>query len=94
MFWGLEYATVIRDTLSSSIVTFSVASMMDLTVFLGMSSLLYSMWVNSLLGLLRMFSGGELVADGVKQWGTVCLGSTNDFSLGRRFRQVNLLGMI
>ena len=43
MFWGLEYATVIWETLSSSIVSFSVASTMDLTAFLVMSFLLYSM---------------------------------------------------
>ena len=69
MFWGLEYATVIWETLSSSIVSFSVASAMDLTVFLSMSFLLHSMWMNSLLGLPRVFSGGEMVAGGVKQWG-------------------------
>ena len=68
MFLGLEYATVIWETLSSSIVSFNVASTMDLTAFLGMSFLLCSMLMNSLLGLPRVFSGGQLKAGGVKQW--------------------------
>ena len=61
MFFGLEDATVIWETPSSSIVSFGVASTADLTAFLGMSFWLYSIWMNSLLGLLRMFSGEELV---------------------------------
>jgi len=69
MFLGLEYATVIWETLSSSIVSFNVASTMDLTAFLGMSFLLYSMWMNSLLELPKVFSGGALAEGGVKQWG-------------------------
>ena len=67
MFLGLEYATVIWETPSSSMVTFSVASTMDLSAFLGMPFLLYSIWMISLLELLRMSSGGELVAGGVNQ---------------------------
>ena len=69
IFLGLEYATVIWEMPSSSIVSRSVASTIDLTAFLGMSFLLYSMWMNSLLRLLRMFYGGELVAGGVRQQG-------------------------
>ena len=64
MFWGLEHATVIWEIPSSSIVSCNVASTMDLTAFLGMSFLRYSMWMSSLLGLPRMFCGGELVAAG------------------------------
>ena len=69
MFWGLEYATVIWEMPISSIVSCNVASTMDLTTFLGMTFLLYSMWMNSLLGLLRTFCGEELVVCGVRQWG-------------------------
>ena len=58
MFLGLEYATVIWETPSLSIVSFSVASTMDLTAFFGMSFLLYSMWMNSLLGLEDVFRRG------------------------------------
>ena len=61
---GLEYATVIWEMPSSSIVSCSVVSTIDLTAFLGMSFLLYSMWINSLLGLLEAFCGGG--ASGVR----------------------------
>ena len=67
MLLGLEYATVMWETLSSSIMSFNVASKMDLTAFLGVSFLLYSMRMKSLLGLPRVFSGGDLAAGGVKQ---------------------------
>ena len=68
-FSGLEYATVIWEMPSSSMVSCSVASTMDLIAFLEMSFLLSSMWINGLLGLLRMFCGGELVARKVRQKG-------------------------
>ena len=67
IFFGLEYATVIWEMPSSSIVSCSVASTIDLTAFLGMSFLLYSMWMNSLLGLLEVFCGAGLVVYGVRQ---------------------------
>ena len=68
-FLCVEYATVIWEMPSSLMVSCNVASTIDLTVFLGMPFLLYSIWINSLLGLLRTFCGGELVACGVRQWG-------------------------
>ena len=90
MFLDLEYATVIWETPSSSILSFSVASTMDLTAFFGMLFLLYSMWMNSLLGLLRVFCRVELVAGGVKQWGgRICL--SNLLLLSRIMRFSTLL---
>ena len=69
------------DDVDFSRVFVRVPSTKDLIAFLGMTSLLYSMWINSLLGRLKRSSDSEFTGS-VAEWpGKRVFISVSDFML-------------